>query len=87
MTLMSYGGNKLQFKHNQWTFIFLNQKVTIIKEKTQIRDELHAEKDQQFLSQKVALNKNGALYTADPGGKIQFLGYRISPCIQTIMSL
>jgi hypothetical protein len=31
MTLMSYGGNKLQFKHNQWTFIFLNQKVTIIK--------------------------------------------------------
>lgn len=39
-----------------------------------------AEKDQQFLSQKVVVNTIDACYIADPGGKIQFLGYRILPC-------
>lgn len=88
MTLMGYGGNKLQFKHTTDEFLILKtRRQQLLKQKTQIRDELHAEKDQQFLSQKVVVNTIDACYIADPGGKIQFLGYRILPCSQTCMSL
>lgn len=78
MRLMGHGSHKLKFKPFPLEFsqIFKTKIDMLITEIARKKEILHAEKDHQFLPQKVALNMIDAFYTAYPGGKIQFLEYR-----------